>query len=458
MSNPTSAAYQVVIPQLGLTMREATIMEWLQPDGAWVEKGQPLFVIENEKSVVEIEAPASGRLVIQTPSGATAPVLHPIARLEAAEAAQQTDLHPTGTLSGPVDARPPQVRVPAEGPGAAQTGSSPKTPASPRARAAARKLGIELAGLTGSGPRGMVTVHDLPAPAEKRGASPLARQVAAAAGIDLNGVRGSGPRGRVMRRDVEQVSAPPTPPALPETAERSSELSSELRSLSGLRRIIAERLSQSWRERPQVTLTTEADASLLVMARSQMNAELARSAQPGERPLKISYNALLVKLLARALADFPYINARLTPQGILPLAEVNIGVAVDTDRGLLAPVVRHAGSKSLPAIQGELQALVERAQQGRSLPDDLTGGTFTLTNLGAYDIDVFTPLINPPECAILGVGRILARPVGLNGQIVLRETVALSLSFDHRLVDGAPAARFLQRVKQLVEQPFAWSL
>jgi pyruvate dehydrogenase E2 component (dihydrolipoamide acetyltransferase) len=220
---------------------------------------------------------------------------------------------------------------------------------------------------------------------------------------------------------------------------------SEVKPLSGPRAVIAQRLSASWRERPHVTLTTEADASNLVSARQQINAE-------GDT--KISYNALLIALVASALREHAYMNVSLTEKGIERRSQVNIGVAVDTDRGLLVPVVRGADTKALLELEQALQALVERAIAGESLPDELTGGTFTITNLGPYDIDAFTPIINPPETAILGVGRIVAKPVAVDGQVVVRDSVVLSLSFDHRVVDGAPAARFLQRVKQLIERPF----
>jgi pyruvate dehydrogenase E2 component (dihydrolipoamide acetyltransferase) len=295
----------------------------------------------------------------------------------------------------------------------------------------ARQRGVSLGSVAGTGSRGMIVAADVP---DQVRVSPVARKIAAEASLDLAGVPGSGPRGMVMRKDIERALAGPEPAAR------------EPLPLTGLRGIIAERLSAGWRERPQVTLTTEADATNLVSARQQMLAETG---------LKIAYDAFLVKCVARALAEHPALNARLGPSGIELLPEINVGVAVDTERGLLAPVVRDAPKLTLRQVQDQLQALADRARAGRSLPDDLSGGTFTLTNLGMYEIDAFTPIINPPECAILGVGRILARPVGMNGQIVLRDMLALSLSFDHRLVDGGPAARFLQRVKQWIERPFA---
>ena len=161
-------------------------------------------------------------------------------------------------------------------------------------------------------------------------------------------------------------------------------------------------------------------------------------------------------IVARALREFPYMNARLTPDAIERLARVNIGIAVDTERGLLVPVIRDADRKSLRELSAEFRSLAERARMGKSLPDDLSGGTFTITNLGMYDVLAFTPIINLPEAAILGVGCITPQPVVRDGQIVVRQMLVLSLVFDHRLVDGAPAARFLQYIKNLIEEPYLW--
>jgi pyruvate dehydrogenase E2 component (dihydrolipoamide acetyltransferase) len=276
-------------------------------------------------------------------------------------------------------------------------------------------------------------------------ASPVARRIAEGASLDLTGVSGTGPRGRIMRQDVERALEQQDLQQAPDTL--AAPVGPE--ALSGLRAIIAQRLTASWRERPHVTVTTEADATNLVAARQQATAELER---------KVSYDAFLVALVARALREHPAVSVRLTAAGLEQLSEINIGVAVDTERGLLVPVVRDAATKNLAQIQHTLQELVERTLSGKSLPDDLVGGTFTITNLGMFEIDAFTPIINPPESAILGVGRIVNKPVGLEGQIVLRDMMTLSLSFDHRLIDGAPAARFLQRIKQLIERPFALAL
>jgi len=440
MSEPETE-FTVVIPKLGLTMTEATILEWHKREGEAVQKGEVLFTLENEKSTLEIEAPASGILHILAQAGETVPVLGAIGRLVSTEAGgQPSEAPPAPAAAGASPAAGPWAVTPARpAPAPAAAASGGPLRASPKARALARQRGVSLASVAGTGPRGMIIAEDVPAAPAPLRASPVARKMAAEASLDLTAVPGTGPRGMVMRRDIERALTEPAPAAV--AAPPAKPLP-----LTGLRGIIAERLSAGWRERPQVTLTTDADATNLVSARQQMLAET------GE---KIAYDAFLVKCVARALTEHPALNARLGPSGIELLAEINVGVAVDTDRGLLVPVVRDAPRLSLRQVQAQLQTLADRARAGRSLPDDLAGGTFTVTNLGMYEIDAFTPIINPPECAILGVGRIVARPVGLNGQVVLRDMLTLSLSFDHRLVDGGPAARFLQRVKQWIERPFA---
>jgi len=445
----TQTGFQVVMPKLGLTMTEATLVEWLKQEGDPVEKGELLFVLESEKSILEIESPASGVLHILVATGTTVPVQTPIALLVGARGGP---LSPQEEVTGqPAEGGPPALddSTAAGGP-TTVAARQPDRPiaASPKARVLANRLGLSLEGIAGSGPRGMVVAADVEASAGTRPAikaSPVARNLARRADLDLATVAGTGPSGRVMRQDVERAlggaeqaqagDGPPAPPGI--------------QPLSGLRAVIAERLSASWRERPHVTLTTEVDATNLASARQQAMAELGQ---------KVSYDALLVALVARALREHPQLNVRLTDAGLEQVPNVHIGVAVDTERGLLVPVVRDADTQDLGQILATLHGLLERALSGRSLPDDLTGGTFTITNLGMFEIDAFTPIINPPESAILGVGRILSKPVGLGGQIVLRDMMTLSLSFDHRLVDGAPAARFLQRVKQLIERPFALAL
>jgi pyruvate dehydrogenase E2 component (dihydrolipoamide acetyltransferase) len=215
-------------------------------------------------------------------------------------------------------------------------------------------------------------------------------------------------------------------------------------------------MAQSARTVAAVTLTTEADATELVALRERVRADSV-----GTELAVPSYNDLFAKILAVALAEQPELNASWTDAGIVQHGAVNVGIAVETERGLLVPVVRDVGGKSVREIGAELGRLVERARTGDASSDDLSGGTITITNLGRYEIDAFTPIVNPPEAAILGVGRVAARAVVVDEaseRVAVRKMVALSLTFDHRIVDGAPAARFLQRVKHLVEHPHRWAL
>jgi pyruvate dehydrogenase E2 component (dihydrolipoamide acetyltransferase) len=264
-------------------------------------------------------------------------------------------------------------------------------------------------------------------------------------GLDWRAVHGSGPRGQVTREDVEQAlaaepiaetAAVPAPTATPFEP-------TEVIPLAGVRALIADRMGQSHRETAPVTLTSEADATALVQLRRQL----------AEDAVEVSYNDLFLYLLAHALREHPRLNASLEGDAIKVWRRVDIGLAVDAERGLLVPVVRGVDGKGLAQLAAETRSLTERARTGRCSPDELRGGTFTLTNLGMFGIDAFTPLINLPECAILGVGRIKEQPAIVGGQVAIREMVWLSLTFDHRLVDGGPAARFLQRVVQLVERP-----
>ena len=221
--------------------------------------------------------------------------------------------------------------------------------------------------------------------------------------------------------------------------------------ITAVRRAIAERMTASAHTAAPVTLTTEADATELVRLRAQL-------LEDGRGPVP-SYVDVLAKLVAAALAEHPMLNARLDGDVIHQSPTVNMGIAVDTERGLLVPVLRDMAAKSLRQIAQESAALIERARAGRLTADELTGGTFTITNLGMYEIDAFTPIINLPECAVLGMGRIVAKQVVVDAEaerVAIRQMVFLSLTFDHRLVDGGPAARFLQRVKQYVERPYLW--
>lgn len=409
----------VILPTLGLEMESAVIERWLKAEGDPVALDEPLLVVETEKASSEINSPVSGTLArIVQPAGAEVPVTAIIAYVEdGSEAAAPSPRGADATPATP-EALPPRAEVGALPPPAPPPGGDGEEP-----------------------------------PTGKVRASPAARRAARDLGIDLAAVPGSGPGGRVQAADVERFIAEarakvaPSAPA-PAAAGLVDGLPGQLVPLGRKRRVTAERMAQSARSVARVTLTVEVDAGELLAVRRRL---LPAYEQQG---LRLAYDDLLVKAVAVALAEHPYLNARWTPDGIFLVAPVNVGLAVALEDGLVVLVLREANRKRLAEIAAERERLVARAREDKIRPEDVSGGTFTITNLGMYGVDSFTPIVNPPETAILGVGRVAERAVGRDGQLVLRPTVHLALSFDHRVVDGAPAARFLQRVQQLIEEPY----
>jgi pyruvate dehydrogenase E2 component (dihydrolipoamide acetyltransferase) len=462
---------QIIMPKLGLTMTHGTITEWLKAPGNAVKAEEALCAYETEKVTLELSAPEDGVLVeILASAGATVPAGAAVCEFVTGDEGRTTNDRQQGTGDRSQESASGS-QLPASTPAerAVQLPASGPLNATPKARVLARELGVDLTGIAGSGPDGRVQARDVevahaavqPAPIK---ATPLARRIAAAEGIDLRAITATGPEGMVIREDVEQAvreqgaggrsqGSPSTPVSQPVQLPAASfqlpaSSNQQLIPHSALRRTIAERMSQSAFTAPHVTLMTEAEATNLVSARAQLNQELPAAD-------KISYNTLLVALTARSLREHPNVNARWEADGIRLLSEINIALAVDTERGLMTPVLREVDKLSLNAVQRGYGELADRALTGKSLPDDFANGTFTLTNLGGLDVDGFTPIINPPQAAILGVGRIIDKPVARDGTVVIRPMITLSLTFDHRVVDGAPAAKFLQRVKQLVERPMA---
>ncbi|HEX9012207.1 MAG TPA: dihydrolipoamide acetyltransferase family protein, partial [Anaerolineaceae bacterium] len=365
-----------------------------------VKAGQAIIEVETDKAVNEVESPGSGILArIVKQEGETVPC--------------------NGVLA--VILEPGEV-LPARIPEMIAEGVTPKAevsvkvegadgPAAPAAAAAAEPVRIPI--------------------------SPSAKALAQELGVDIASIV---PRGnRIMREDVEAAyqakqAKQVKPPAAPKVTRQE---------MSTTRRRIAEHMSRSSQSVARVGLSLEADASGLIAWRESLSS--------GGK--KISYNVLLASLAARALKEFPYMNAQIDGDAIVTYGEVNIGIAVDAERGLLVPVLRQADQKDPAGLQAEFDELSQRALEGRSKLEDLQGGTFTITNLGSLEIESFLPVVNSPECAILGVGAIVKKTVVVDEMIAIRPRMNLTLAFDHRLVDGAPAGRFLQRIKHLVENP-----
>jgi pyruvate dehydrogenase E2 component (dihydrolipoamide acetyltransferase) len=291
-------------------------------------------------------------------------------------------------------------------------------------------------------------------PGERIKISPLAKKLAQEHGIDVATLTGTGPEGRIVREDVERAFAMKSRAWGPESQEpRAASREGavpEVIPLAGIRKVIFDRMGQSSREAARVSLFADADMTEIVRLRQAKGAEWER-----RFGIKPSYSDLIHLAVARALREEPRINCRLDAQGVRIRKEVNLAFAVDLGEGLVAAVIKNADKKSLGDLAKEARDLAEGARSGRLAPDDMADGTFTVTNLGGLGVESFTPIINPPQAGILGVGRIMEKPVVLGGGIHIRSMMALSLVFDHRLIDGAPAAKFLAKVRELLEQP-AW--
>lgn len=448
-------AIEIVMPKLGWTMEEGILDEWIKQDGDEVQPGDIIFVVESDKALQEIEAFDGGILRIAPdapPVGSTIKIGETLAYLVQPGEAPPFELAAATECSlpsaPPADPAIESAPKPRTKKARRQSRDGAKA-ISPRAKRAALELGVDWSGLSGSGSSGRIIERDIraaaalqstPAPEDEIRITPVARRLALDAGIPLEELAARYPGARVTRADVDAV-----------LAERGSEALAERQPLSRIRQLTRDRMVESARQAAPVTLTTEADASELRQIRRELAAD-GKSIVP-------SYNDLLVKLVAAALAEHPALNASIEGDEILLRSAINIAVAVDSERGLLAPVIRGADRLSLLELAAISADLIERSRAGSVTSDELGGGTFTITNLGMYDIDAFTPIINLPQCAILGVGRIVPRQVVLDAEaerLAIRHMMSLSLTFDHRVVDGAPAARFLQRVKQLAEAPYLW--
>jgi pyruvate dehydrogenase E2 component (dihydrolipoamide acetyltransferase) len=454
-------------------MEKGKIIEWLKQEGDTLAKGEPMLVIETDKVVTEVEAPADGVLLRifvgqeeERPIGATLAIL-----ASPGESLSETEMRQLlGDDALVASAAAPSVASAA--PPAASVVSAPapgeRVKMSPVARKLAQERGLDPARMRGSGPGGRITKADVLQAAEAPAAapasetrikiSPIARKLAETYGIDAASLTGTGPDGRITKDDVLRVvesAATPlgTPTAVPPPAGLDAPREAPQRAahtvpLTGIRGRVAERMYQSWNTIPRVTEVMHVDMSATVAFRDAMLGQW--ESQYG---LRVSLNDMMTKAVAIALRRHPRLNATLTDDVVHVHEDINIGVAINLDEGLIVPVVRHADQKDLGQIARESWELAERARSGRLQLSDLSDGTFTLTNLGTTGIDLFTPIINPPQVAILGVGMIQRRPVVVGDALAVRPSVYLCLVFDHRALDGVPAAYFLQELRQLMAKP-----
>ncbi|HSJ54169.1 MAG TPA: dihydrolipoamide acetyltransferase family protein [Anaerolineae bacterium] len=454
--------FEITMPQLGLTMEKGTVVDWLAGEGDQISIGQEIFQVETDKSIVAVEAHVAGTLArILVGAGQEVAVGAVLAVSLAPGETLPVDWQPSHPAGAP--AQPAAASQPAPVPPEAGAGGTLE--ASWKARVLARQAGLDLATLVGQGPGGRIIAADIVGAAGVIGAAdvevalanreaaqptvratPVAANLAEALGLDLVQVRGSGPDGRIDQQDVLAAAAAlirHQATALPTREPGFSQVRST--PLQGVRKIVSEGMASSVHTTARVTLFREVDASQFIRLRERFVAQ----------GTSVSYNDLLIHFCAVALREHPAANARLGDGQIEHLDRVNIGLAVDTERGLLVPVVHDADRMTLPQIAAETARLVAAARSGRIPPNDLSGGTFTVTNLGMFGVEGFTPVINLPECCILGVGKMVRKPVVIDDRdtVAVRPTMILSLVFDHRVIDGAPAARFLDRIAQLVEDP-----
>lgn len=396
----------VFMPALGFDMTEGLLARWLMNEGDPVTKGQAIAEIETEKATVEIEAAAAGilaRIIVR--AGETVPVGALIGVI--AEAGEEVEAGSAPAPSPPASAPP----APA---------SAPPTPAPEAREGIAAPLGARVR------------------------VSPVARKKAEEAGLDLSRIKGTGPGGRVVERDVQAAIAagsPSAPPGVPAGPAPGAAVP-----LNRMRKTIARRMTESKATAPHFYITVEINMDDAMKMREQLNGLVPEAD-------RISVNDLVVAAAARTLARFPALNASYREGNLEMHPQVNIGIAVALEDGLIPPVLRDADKKSLKRIAVESRALAERARTNKLRSDDLGGGTFTVSNLGMYDVDEFIAIINPPEAAILAVGAVTRRPVAVVGEVRIAPLMKTTLSVDHRAADGAQAGRFMQEFKKLLENP-----
>jgi pyruvate dehydrogenase E2 component (dihydrolipoamide acetyltransferase) len=399
-------ATEVILPRLGQGMESGTIVRWLKSEGEPVEKGEPLFELDTDKVTQEVEAEAAGVLLkIAVPEGEV-----PVGQTVAFIGSEGEDVPEVAAAAAPEEEAPKEA-----------------TPSEPEP-APAQEAPQEAAIASGNG---------------RIKASPLARRMARERGIELAGIRGTGPDGRIVAEDVERAEAGgPTAPAIAPTPVPTGEV--ERIPLSSVRKTIARRLTEAW-QIPVFQLQASADMT-------RVNALVARLRER-DPDLRVTVTDVLTKVCAQALMRHREVNAEFTEDAILLHPSANVGLAVAAPQGLVVPVIRSAERLSLTEIAGVRADLVGRAREAKLRADDIEGGTFTISNLGMYAVERFTAVLNPPQAAIVAVGATEERVVPVEGETVVRPMLTLTGTFDHRAVDGAPAAAFLQTLKESLEDP-----
>jgi pyruvate dehydrogenase E2 component (dihydrolipoamide acetyltransferase) len=430
------------MPKWGLTMKEGKIVNWLIKEGDPVKKGQDLFEVETEKITNIVEALADGILFqIVVPVGTVVKTGTIVAVItEAGETAERIEGIQMGDAP---EGEPSSSKKPSgEKPGKPE-GKRAFVPATPAARRVAKEFKIDLTLVTGSGPGGRVTEKDVvryheegPPPPK---ITPLALEMANQAGLDITVITGTGEGGKITRADVEKALSQE------ETMEEAAPPTSI--PFTGMRKAVADNMYASLQQTAQLTTFTEVDVTEMVGFRDIIREEYKKN------DIRISYNDIIILAVSRALKRYPIMNSTLVEDEILLHDSVNMGIAVALADGLIVPVLRDADKKNLLQIAKETRILAGNARKGNLSMDEVTGGTFTISNVSMFQVDGLTPILKPPETGILGIGRVKEKPSVYKGEIAIRSMMFLSLTFDHRVVDGAPANAFLETAARYLEHP-----
>lgn len=437
---------EVLMPKFGLTMTEGTIEEWKVKEGDSVKKGDVLFSVATDKLTNDVEADADGILLkILTVEGDTAECKSVIAYI-----GEANDKIPGA--AAPVVDKPREAAKPAAAVSPSVAAAAPKAVgdyvlAMPLAKKLAKEKGYDLSKIPGTGPNGVILARDVEAFVAGPKMSPMAAKLAAEYGVDVTKLDAK-VQGRVMKADALAAVGTKEEAAPAVAVAPAAAAGDKVVKVSPLRRRIAANMTKSWTTSPRVTYTRAVDVTEMKNLRVKLKDGLSA------KGIKLTFNHILMKVVAKALTEFPEINSSFADNMLTMHSHVNMGLAVAKDGGLIVPNVKNCEAKSLAEIADETEKLIEAARTGKLGMEDMTGGTFTISNLGAYGITSFSPIINHPELAILSVCAMVDTPVVVNGQIVVRTMMNLSLTADHRVVDGVQASEFLQRIAELLENPY----